>query len=59
MHHMQLEVVKLSDAKQGCVLLLKRWVIEWSVDWAGWFCRLAQDYVQRHWETCILWCLLS
>jgi transposase len=43
-HHMQLEVVKLSEAKKGFVLLPKRWVVERSNAWAARFRRLARDY---------------
>jgi transposase len=41
---MQLEVVKLSEAEKGFVLLPKRWVVERSVGWTGRFRRLARDY---------------
>jgi transposase len=40
----QLEVVKLPQAKKGFVLLPRRWVIERSFAWAGRFRRLARDY---------------
>jgi transposase len=40
----RLEVVKLSEAKKGFVLLLRRWVIERSFGWAARFRRLARDY---------------
>jgi transposase len=40
----QLEVVKLSEAKHGFVLLPRRWVIERSFGWAARFRRLARDY---------------
>ncbi len=43
-HGMQLEVVKLPDAKHGFVLLPRRWVVERSFAWAGRFRRLARDY---------------
>ena len=43
-HHMQLEVVKLPEAKKGFVLLPKRWVVERSKAWATRFRRLARDY---------------
>ena len=43
-HHMHLEVVKLSEAKKGFVLLPKRWVVERSNAWAARFRRLARDY---------------
>ena len=45
-YHRQLEVVKLSEAKKGFVLLPKRWVMERSFGWAGRFRRLARDYAQ-------------
>ena len=45
-HNMQLEVVKLAEAKKGLVLLPKRWVVERSFGWAGRFRRLARDYEQ-------------
>jgi len=41
---MRLEVVKLSEAKKGFVLLPRRWVVERSFAWAGRFRRLARDY---------------
>jgi transposase len=40
----RLEVVKLSEAKKGFVLLPRRWVVERSFGWAGRFRRLARDY---------------
>jgi transposase len=40
----QLEVVKLSDAKRGFVLLPRRWVVERSFGWISRFRRLARDY---------------
>jgi transposase len=43
-HHMQLEVVKLPEAKKGFVLLPRRWVVERSNAWAARFRRLARDY---------------
>lgn len=44
--HMQLEVVKLPEAKHGFVLLPKRWVVERSFAWTGRFRRLTRDYEQ-------------
>jgi len=41
---MQLEVVKLPEAKKGFVLLPRRWVVERSFGWAARFRRLARDY---------------
>lgn len=43
-HHLQLEVVKLPDAKKGFVLLPRRWVVERSFSWMAHFRRLARDY---------------
>lgn len=43
-HGMRLEVVKLSEAKKGFVLLPRRWVVERSFGWAARFRRLARDY---------------
>ncbi|MBN9390893.1 MAG: IS5 family transposase [Chloroflexi bacterium] len=40
----KLEVVKLSEAKHGFVLLPKRWVVERSFAWMSRFRRLARDY---------------
>jgi transposase len=40
----RLEVVKLSEAKRGFVLLPRRWVVERSIGWAARFRRLARDY---------------
>lgn len=43
-HGIQLEVVKLSEAKRGFVLLPRRWVVERSFAWATRFRRLVKDY---------------
>lgn len=43
-HGIQLEVVKLPEAKRGFVLLPRRWVVERSLGWTGRFRRLARDY---------------
>ena len=40
---MKLEVVKLSEAKRGFVLLPRRWVVERSQGWTARFRRLARD----------------
>jgi transposase len=40
----ELQVVKLPAARQGFVLLPKRWVVERSFAWASRFRRLARDY---------------
>lgn len=41
---MRLEVVKLTEAKRGFVLLPRRWVVERTFGWAARFRRLARDY---------------
>lgn len=43
-HGMWLEVVRLSEAKRGFVLLPRRWVVKRSFAWAARFRRLARDY---------------
>jgi transposase len=43
-HGVRLEVIKLSEAKRGFVLLPRRWVVERSFGWAARFRRLARDY---------------
>ena len=43
-HGLRLEVVKLPEAKRGCVLLPRRWVVERSFARAARFRRLARDY---------------
>jgi transposase len=48
----QLEVVKLPQAKRGFVLLPRRWVVERSFAWTGRFRRLARDY-ERLQETLV------
>ena len=40
----ELEVVKLPEAKRGFVLLPRRWVVERSFAWLARFRRLAKDY---------------
>jgi len=40
----QLEVIKLPEAKKGFVLLPRRWVVERSFAWTSRFRRLARDY---------------
>lgn len=40
----ELEVVKLSEAKRGFVLLPRRWVVERSFGWLSRFRRLTRDY---------------
>ena len=40
----ELQVVKLDEAKKGFVLLPRRWVVERSFGWLNRFRRLARDY---------------
>jgi len=47
-HGIQLEVVRLPDAKRGFVLLPRRWVVERSFAWTARFRRLARDYERLH-----------
>ena len=49
-HGIELEVVKLPEAKKGFVLLPRRWVVERSFAWATRFRRLAKDY-ERYADT--------
>ena len=53
-HGIELEVVKLPEAKRGFVLLPRRWVVERSFAWMARFRRLAKDYERyaKHWPTC-------
>jgi transposase len=43
-HGIQLQVVKLPEAKKGFVLLPRRWVVERSFAWIARFRRMARDY---------------
>lgn len=43
-HGIRLEVVKLPTAKNGFILLPRRWVVERSFAWLARFRRLARDY---------------
>ena len=43
-HGIQLQVIKLPEAKKGFVLLPRRWVVERSFGWMARFRRLARDY---------------
>ena len=45
-HGIQLEVVKLPEAKHGFVLLPRRWVVERGFAWMTRFRRLARDYIR-------------
>jgi len=43
-HGIELQVVKLPEAKKGFVPLPRRWIVERSFAWAARFRRLARDY---------------
>ena len=43
-HGIELEVIKLAEAKRGFVLLPRRWVVERSFAWLARFRRLSRDY---------------
>ena len=43
-HGITLDVVRLTEAKKGFVLLPRRWVVERSFGWLARFRRLARDY---------------
>ena len=58
-HGIQLEVVKLPQAKRGFVLLPRRWVVERSFAWTSRFRRLVRDYecFLPPWLACTWSCL--
>ena len=39
-----LEIVKRSDDTTGFVVLPKRWIVERTFGWFGWYRRLSKDY---------------
>lgn len=43
-HGIELELVKYPEAKQGFVLVPRRWVVERTIGWAARFRRLARNY---------------
>lgn len=43
-HGIRLEIVKYPEARQGFVLVPRRWVVERTIGWAARFRRLARDY---------------
>ena len=43
-HGIELEIVKLAEAKRGFVRLPRRWVVERSFAWLARFRRLSRDY---------------
>ena len=44
MRHVDVEIVKRSDAAQGFVVLPKRWIVERTFGWLGRCRRLAKDF---------------
>jgi len=55
-----LEIVKRNDDVQGFKLLPKRWIVERTLSWFGWYRRLSKDYEERtdNSETMILVCMI-
>jgi transposase len=43
-HGIELQVIKLAEARKGFVLLPKRWVVERSFAWVARFRRLVEDH---------------
>ena len=39
-----LEIVKRNDAAQGFEVLTRRWIVERTFGWFGWYRRLSKDY---------------
>ncbi len=42
-----LEIVKRGDNIKGFQVLPKRWIVERTLGWFGWYRRLSKDYEQR------------
>jgi putative transposase len=42
-----LEIIKRSDDAQGFEVLPKRWIVERTFGWFGWYRRLSKDYEER------------
>ena len=55
-HGIELQVVKLAEAKKGFVLLPRRWVVERSFSWLARFKRLSRTLsaCPKCWRGCIL-----
>jgi transposase len=55
-----LEIVKRSEHAQGFELLKKRWIIERTLGWFGWYRRLSKDYEELtvNSEAMILVCMI-
>ena len=55
-----LEIVKRSENAQGFELLKKRWIVERTLGWFGWYRRLSKDYEELaiNSEAMILVCMI-
>ena len=55
-----LEIVKRSENAQGFELLKKRWIVERTLGWFGWYRRLSKDYEELtiNSEAMILLCMI-
>jgi putative transposase len=55
-----LEIVKRSADAQGFELLKKRWIVERTLGWFGWYRRLSKDYEELtvNSEAMILVCMI-
>ncbi len=55
-----LEIVKRSDDVTGFAVLPKRWIVERTFGWFGWYRRLSKDYEQltENSEAMILVCMI-
>jgi len=55
-----LEIVKRSDDVAGFVVLPKRWIVERTFGWFGWYRRLSKDYEEltENSEAMILVCMI-
>ena len=54
------EIVKRSDDAAGFVVLPKRWIVERTFGWFGWYRRLSKDYAEltETSEAMILVCMI-
>lgn len=55
-----LEIVKRSDDMTGFVVLPKRWIVERTFGWFGWYRRLSKDYEEltERSEAMIMVCMI-
>lgn len=55
-----LEIVKRSDDAKGFEVLPKRWIVERTLGWFGWYRRLSKDYEELtvNSESMILICMI-